>query len=171
MLTFQDMIAALTRYWAKQGCMVHQGYDLEVGAGTFNPATFLRCLGPEPYSAVYVEPCRRPVDGRYGQNPNRMQYYYQMQVILKPSPINIVDLFLKSLESVGLKLTEHDMRLVHDDWENPTIGASGLGWKSGPMVWRLHNSPTFKRSADFLLNLSAGRLPMGLSAWQCTCRM
>lgn len=128
-MTFQEMIATLTRYWSAQGCLVHQGYDLEVGAGTFNPATFLRCLGPEPYSAVYVEPSRRPQDGRYGQNPNRMQFYFQMQVILKPAPANIVDLFLNSLESVGLKLKEHDMRLVHDDWENPTIGASGLGWE------------------------------------------
>lgn len=131
MLNFQEMIAALTAYWANQGCCVHQGYDLEVGAGTFNPATFLRCLGPEPYKAVYVEPSRRPKDGRYGENPNRLQAYYQMQVILKPSPSDIQDLYLKSLETIGLDLSRHDIRFVHDDWENPTIGAWGLGWE----VW------------------------------------
>ncbi len=131
MLNFQDMIAKLTQFWAEQGCIVHQGYDLEVGAGTFNPATFLRCLGPEPYSAVYVEPSRRPKDGRYGENPNRVQFYHQMQVILKPSPPNIQDLYLQSLASIGLELKLHDIRFVHDDWENPTIGAWGLGWE----VW------------------------------------
>jgi len=131
MINFQDMIAKLTRFWAEQGCVVHQGYDLEVGAGTFNPATFLRCLGPEPYSAVYVEPSRRPQDGRYGENPNRVQFYHQMQVILKPSPPNIQDLYLQSLEAIGLDLNLHDIRFVHDDWENPTIGAWGLGWE----VW------------------------------------
>lgn len=131
MLNFQDMIAALTHFWAEKGCLVHQGYDLEVGAGTFNPATFLRCQGPEPYSAVYVEPSRRPKDGRYGQNPNRVQFYHQMQVILKPSPPDIQDLYLQSLERIGLDLSQHDIRFVHDDWENPTIGAWGLGWE----VW------------------------------------
>jgi glycyl-tRNA synthetase len=129
MLNFQEMIAKLTHFWAEQGCVVHQGYDLEVGAGTFNPATFLRCLGPEPYSAVYVEPSRRPKDGRYGENPNRVQFYHQMQVILKPSPPNVQDLYLKSLQSIGLDLNQHDIRFVHDDWENPTIGAWGLGWE------------------------------------------
>lgn len=131
MLNFQDMIAKLTRFWVEQGCIVHQGYDLEVGAGTFNPATFLRALGPEPYSAVYVEPSRRPQDGRYGENPNRVQHYHQMQVIIKPSPPNILELYIDSLKSIGLNLNEHDIRFVHDDWENPTIGASGLGWE----VW------------------------------------
>jgi glycyl-tRNA synthetase len=131
MINFQDMIAKLTHFWAEQGCVVHQGYDLEVGAGTFNPATFLRCLGPEPYAAVYVEPSRRPQDGRYGENPNRVQFYHQMQVILKPSPSDIQDLYLKSLEAIGLELNQHDIRFVHDDWENPTIGAWGLGWE----VW------------------------------------
>lgn len=125
------MIAKLTHFWAEQGCVVHQGYDLEVGAGTFNPATFLRCLGPEPYSAVYVEPSRRPQDGRYGDNPNRVQFYHQMQVIMKPSPPNIQELYLQSLEAIGLDLNQHDIRFVHDDWENPTIGAWGLGWE----VW------------------------------------
>lgn len=131
MLNFQEMIAKLTQFWAEQGCVIHQGYDLEVGAGTFNPATFLRCLGPEPYSAVYVEPSRRPKDGRYGENPNRLQFYHQMQVILKPSPPDIQDLYLQSLEAIGLDLNKHDIRFVHDDWENPTIGAWGLGWE----VW------------------------------------
>ena len=131
MLNFQEMIAKLTQFWAEQGCVVHQGYDLEVGAGTFNPATFLRCLGPEPYSAVYVEPSRRPKDGRYGENPNRVQFYHQMQVILKPSPPNVQDLYLQSLATIGFELNLHDIRFVHDDWENPTIGAWGLGWE----VW------------------------------------
>lgn len=131
MLNFQEMIAKLTQFWVEQGCLVHQGYDLEVGAGTFNPATFLRALGPEPYAAVYVEPSRRPQDGRYGENPNRVQHYHQMQVIIKPSPPNILELYIDSLKSIGLKLEEHDIRFVHDDWENPTIGASGLGWE----VW------------------------------------
>ena len=131
MLNFQEMIAKLTQFWADQGCVVHQGYDLEVGAGTFNPATFLRCLGPEPYSAVYVEPSRRPKDGRYGENPNRVQFYHQMQVILKPSPPDVQDLYLQSLASIGFELNMHDIRFVHDDWENPTIGAWGLGWE----VW------------------------------------
>ncbi len=131
MLNFQDMIAKLTQFWIEQGCIAHQGYDLEVGAGTFNPATFLRALGPEPYSAVYVEPSRRPQDGRYGENPNRVQHYHQMQVILKPSPPNILDLYIASLGRIGLNLNNHDIRFVHDDWENPTIGASGLGWE----VW------------------------------------
>lgn len=129
MLNFQEMIAKLTQFWVEQGCLAHEGYDLEVGAGTFNPATFLRALGPEPYSAVYVEPSRRPQDGRYGENPNRLQHYHQMQVIMKPSPSNIQALYLKSLEYIGLNLKEHDIRFVHDDWENPTIGAAGLGWE------------------------------------------
>lgn len=131
MITFQEMIRRLSLFWEKQGCIIHQGYDLEIGAGTSNPATFLRCLGPEPYNAAYVEPCRRPSDGRFGTNPNRLQHYFQYQVILKPSPINIVDLYLQSLEAIGFNLNDHDMRFVHDDWENPTLGAWGLGWE----VW------------------------------------
>ncbi|MCH9609407.1 MAG: hypothetical protein S4CHLAM45_05480 [Chlamydiales bacterium] len=130
-MTFQEMIFRLTHYWADQGCLVAQGYDLEVGAGTFNPTTFLRCLGPEPYAAVYVEPSRRPQDGRYGKNPNRVQLFHQMQVILKPSPPDMQELYLNSLAAIGLDLSKHDIRFVHDDWENPTIGAWGLGWE----VW------------------------------------
>lgn len=128
---FQDIIAKLNEYWAKQGCIIIQGYDLEVGAGTFNPATFLRVLGPEPWNVAYVEPSRRPTDGRYGDNPNRLQHYYQYQVIMKPSPANIQDLYLQSLEYIGINLKEHDVRFVEDDWESPTLGAAGLGWE----VW------------------------------------
>lgn len=131
MITFQQALKKLSEFWEKQGCIIHQGYDLEVGAGTFNPATFLRCLGPEPYRAAYIEPCRRPADGRYGTNPNRLQHYFQYQVILKPSPPNTQDLYLQSLEAIGFNLNEHDIRFVHDDWESPTLGAWGLGWE----VW------------------------------------
>lgn len=131
MLTFQKMIQKLNEFWQNEGCLMHQGYDLEVGAGTFNPATFLRSLGPEPYKAAYVEPSRRPTDGRYGLNPNRLQQYYQYQVILKPSPLNLQELCLKSFEAIGFNLKEHDIRFVHDDWESPTLGAWGLGWE----VW------------------------------------
>lgn len=128
---FQDVILKLQEYWAKKGCIIYQPYDIEVGAGTFNPATFLRCLGPEPWNSAYVEPSRRPTDGRYGENPNRMQHYYQFQVLLKPSPENIQDLYLESLEYLEIKPLEHDIRFVEDDWESPTLGAWGLGWE----VW------------------------------------
>lgn len=130
-VTFQDLIMALNRYWAEKGCIIQQPYDLEVGAGTFNPATFLRALGPEPWNVAYVEPSRRPTDGRYGENPNRLQHYYQYQVIMKPSPMNIQDLYLDSLKSFGIDPLEHDIRFVEDDWESPTLGAWGLGWE----VW------------------------------------
>lgn len=131
MMTFQKLLSTLTEFWAAQGCVVHQGHDIEVGAGTFNPATFLRALGPEPYNAVYIEPSRRPQDGRYGDNPNRMQLFHQMQVILKPSPLDIQSKYLQSLQALGLDLSKHDIRFVHDDWEGPTLGAWGLGWE----VW------------------------------------
>lgn len=131
MITFQQLIHKLTAFWEKKGCMIHQGHDLETGAGTFNPATFLRCLGPEPYKTAYVEPSRRPKDGRFGENPNRIQLFHQFQVVIKPSPPDIQQLYLKSLEAIGLKLKEHDVRFVHDDWEGPTLGAFGLGWE----VW------------------------------------
>ncbi len=129
--TLQEIIRRLDSYWEKQGCVLQHGYDLEVGAGTFNPATFLRSLGPEPFNVAFVEPSRRPSDGRYGENPNRMQHFFQYQVILKPSPPNMQDLYLGSLEAVGLDLSRHDIRFVHDDWESPTLGAWGLGWE----VW------------------------------------
>ncbi|HEY2811458.1 MAG TPA: glycine--tRNA ligase [Rhabdochlamydiaceae bacterium] len=131
MLTFQDIILRLNTFWEKQGCIIHQGHDLEVGAGTFNPATFLRCLGPEPYNTAYVEPSRRPADARYGENPNRVQLFHQYQVILKPSPSDIQQKYLESLRFLGFDLKKHDMRFVHDDWESPTLGAWGLGWE----VW------------------------------------
>ncbi|MEK6538967.1 MAG: glycine--tRNA ligase subunit alpha [Nitrospirota bacterium] len=130
-MKFQDVILSLQRFWADRGCVIRQPYDIEVGAGTFNPATFFRVLGPEPWRAAYVEPSRRPADGRYGENPNRLQHYYQFQVILKPVPEDIQDIYLQSLESLGLKKDEHDIRFVEDDWESPTLGAWGLGWE----VW------------------------------------
>ena len=128
---FQDIILELSRFWADQGCVLQQPYDMEVGAGTFHPATLLRALGPEPWKTAYVQPSRRPTDGRYGENPNRLQHYYQYQVIIKPSPPNIQDLYLESLTRFGLDPLEHDIRFVEDDWESPTLGASGLGWE----VW------------------------------------
>ena len=130
-MTFQELILALEKYWADQGCIIQQPYDIEVGAGTFNPATFLRALGPEPWNVAYVEPSRRPTDGRYGENPNRLQHYYQYQVIMKPSPLDIQDLYIESLKSFGIDPLDHDIRFVEDDWESPTLGAWGLGWE----VW------------------------------------
>lgn len=128
-MTLQELILSLHRYWADQGCVIHQPYDLEMGAGTFHPATFLRALGPEPWRAAYPQPCRRPTDGRYGDNPNRMQHYYQYQVVLKPSPNNIQDLYLESLTRLGINPKHHDIRFMQDDWESPTLGAWGLGWE------------------------------------------
>ena len=130
-MNFQELIMALEKFWANYGCVIQQPYDLEVGAGTFNPATLLRTLGPEPWSVAYVEPSRRPTDGRYGENPNRLGHYYQYQVIIKPSPIDIQDIYLKSLNALGVDPLDHDIRFVEDDWESPTLGASGLGWE----VW------------------------------------
>jgi glycyl-tRNA synthetase alpha chain len=127
-LYLQDLILKFHKFWAEQGCVIHQPYDIEVGAGTFNPATFFRVLGPEPWKAAYVEPSRRPTDGRYGENPNRLQHYYQYQVILKPSPQDTQDLYLKSLSAININLLKHDIRFVEDDWESPTLGAWGLGW-------------------------------------------
>ena len=129
--TFQDTIFNLQKYWGKQGCIILQPYDMEVGAGTFHPATTLRSLGPKPWKAAYVQPSRRPTDGRYGDNPNRLQHYYQFQVIIKPSPTNIKKLYLNSLSTIGIDHKNHDIRFVEDDWESPTLGAAGLGWE----VW------------------------------------
>ncbi len=129
--TFQGLIHALQDYWGRQGCVVLQPYDMEMGAGTFHPATFLRAIGPEPWRAAYVQPSRRPTDGRYGENPNRLQHYYQFQVVLKPSPDDIQDLYLGSLEALGIDPLVHDIRFVEDNWESPTLGAWGLGWE----VW------------------------------------
>ncbi len=131
MLTFQDVILRLQEFWNRQGCVLLQPYDIEVGAGTFHTATFLRAIGPEPWNAAYVQPSRRPKDGRYGENPNRLQHYYQYQVVLKPSPANIMDLYIDSLRALGINTEEHDIRFVEDDWESPTLGAWGLGWE----VW------------------------------------
>lgn len=130
-LNFQDLILRLQQFWAGQGCVIMQPYDMEVGAGTFHPATFLRSIGPENWRSAYVQPCRRPTDGRYGENPNRYQYYYQFQVVMKPSPDNIQELYLESLKHLGIDPLEHDIRFVEDNWESPTLGAWGLGWE----VW------------------------------------
>ncbi len=129
--TFQDLVLELQRYWAEAGCVLMQPLDMEVGAATFHPATFLRAIGPEPWSAAYVQPCRRPTDGRYGENPFRLQHYYQFQVVIKPSPPDIQDLYLDSLRAIGVDPTVHDVRFVEDNWESPTLGAWGLGWE----VW------------------------------------
>ena len=129
--SFQDTILKLQKYWGKHGCVILQPYDIEVGAGTFHPATTLRSLGPKPWKAAYVQPSRRPTDGRYGENPNRLQHYYQFQVLIKPSPDNIKKLYLNSLAVIGINHKEHDIRFVEDDWESPTLGAAGLGWE----VW------------------------------------
>ena len=130
-ITFQDLIFNLQKFWSKYGCVILQPYDLEVGAGTFHPATTLRSLGPKPWKAAYVQPSRRPTDGRYGKNPNRLQHYYQYQVIIKPSPDNIKQVYLRSLSAIGIQVQDHDIRFVEDDWESPTLGAAGLGWE----VW------------------------------------
>ncbi len=130
-MTFQEIIFHLNKYWHERGAIIVQPYDLETGAGTFNPATFLRSLGPEPWSSAYVEPSRRPTDGRYGENPNRLQLFYQYQVLIKPAPFDIQEQYLNSISTMGIDFSEHDVRFVHDDWESPTLGATGLGWE----VW------------------------------------
>ena len=130
-ISFQQLILTLQQFWADQGCVLLQPHDKEMGAGTFHPGTFLRAIGPEPWYAAYPQPCRRPTDGRYGENPNRLQHYYQFQVVLKPSPDNIQDLYLQSLQQLGIDPLEHDIRFVEDNWESPTLGAWGLGWE----VW------------------------------------
>jgi len=130
-MTFQELILALERFWSERGCLIVQPYNSEVGAGTFNPHTFLRAIGPEPWNVAYVEPSRRPTDGRYGENPNRLQQFHQYQVILKPSPLDIQDLYLESLRALGTDPSHHDIRFIEDDWESPTLGAWGLGWQ----VW------------------------------------
>src|SRR5512135_339672 len=128
---FQELVLTLQNFWAKKGCVLLQPYDIEVGAGTFHSATFFRVIGPEPWKTAYVQPSRRPTDGRYGENPNRLQHYYQYQVVLKPSPLEVQELYLKSLEALGIDLQEHDIRFVEDNWESPTLGAWGVGWE----VW------------------------------------
>ncbi len=160
--TFQELINQLNKFWQDQGCIIHQGYDLEKGAGTLNPATFLRCLGPEPYKAGYVEPCRRPTDGRYGENPNRVQHYFQYQVILKPSPPDIQTVYLQSLKAIGLNLSDHDIRFVHDDWENPTIGAAGLGWEAWIDGMEVTQITYFQVCGGLPVDVVTGELTYGL---------
>lgn len=162
MITFQEMILRLSDFWAKQGAIIHQGYDLETGAGTFNPATFLRALGPEPYNTAYVEPSRRPKDGRYGTNPNRIQHYFQYQVILKPSPTDIQTIYLKSLEAIGFDLKKHDVRFVHDDWEGPTLGAWGLGWETWIDGMEVSQITYFQAVAGLTLKPITGEITYGL---------
>ena len=161
-MTFQELIFALERYWANQGCVVHQPYDMEVGAGPFHPATFLRVLGPEPWRAAYVEPSRRPTDGRYGENPNRLQHYYQYQVIIKPSPLNIQELYLDSLRSFGIDPLDHDIRFVEDDWESPTLGAWGLGWEVWLDGMEISQFTYFQQAGGFDLKPVSAELTYGI---------
>ncbi len=161
-LTFQEMIRRLSQFWSEQGCLIQYGYDLEKGAGTLNPATFLRCLGPEPYRTAYVEPSRRPTDGRYGENPNRVQQHFQYQVILKPSPPDIQTVYLESLKAIGLNLDEHDIRFVHDDWENPTIGAAGLGWEAWIDGMEVTQVTYFQVCGSLPVDVVTGELTYGL---------
>lgn len=159
---FQDMIQELQRYWAAEGCVLQQPYDLEKGAGTFNPATFLRALGPEPYKVAYVEPCRRPSDGRYGKNPNRWGSYYQFQVLLKPNPDDIVDLYLGSLNAIGIDPLVHDIRFVEDNWEAPSQGAWGLGWEVWMDGMEITQFTYFQQVGGVTLNPISGEITYGL---------
>src|SRR5215207_4589490 len=160
--SFQGLILTLQRFWAEQGCVILQPYDMEVGAGTFHPATTLRALGPKPWNAAYVQPSRRPKDGRYGENPNRLQHYYQFQVILKPSPPDIQDLYLKSLAAIGVDSHRHDIRFVEDDWESPTLGAWGLGWECWCDGMEVSQFTYFQQVAGFDCAPVSGELTYGL---------
>ncbi len=161
-LSFQDLILKLERYWADQGCVILQPYDMEMGAGTFHPATALRSLGPKPWRAAYVQPCRRPKDGRYGENPNRLQHYYQFQVILKPSPPDIQQLYLNSLIAIGIDPAKHDIRFVEDDWESPTLGAWGLGWEVWLDGMEVTQFTYFQQVGGFDCDPASGELTYGL---------
>ncbi len=161
-MNFQEIITTLQKYWMDKGCLLVQPYGLEVGAGTFNPATFLRALGPEPWAVCYVEPCRRPTDGRYGENPNRMQHYFQFQVIIKPSPEKIQELYLGSLKAVGIIPQQHDIRFVEDDWESPTLGASGLGWEVWLDGMEITQFTYFQQVGGIELNPITAELTYGL---------
>jgi len=161
-MTFQDVILRLQDFWSKKGCLIIQPYDLEKGAGTFNPATFLACLGPRPWNAAYVEPSRRPTDGRYGENPFRLQHYYQFQVIMKPAPENIQELYLESLYTLGIDPHEHDIRFVEDDWESPTLGAWGLGWEVWVDGMEVSQFTYFQQCGGFDLNPISVELTYGL---------
>ena len=160
--SFQDLILRLQRYWADQGCVILQPYDMEMGAGTFHPATTLRSLGPKPWQAAYVQPSRRPKDGRYGENPNRLQHYYQFQVILKPSPPDIHDLYLDSLKAIGVDVKNHDIRFVEDDWESPTLGAWGLGWEVWCDGMEVSQFTYFQQVGGFDCDPVSGELTYGL---------
>lgn len=160
--SFQGLILTLHRFWAEQGCVILQPYDMEVGAGTFHPATTLRSLGPRPWKAAYVQPSRRPKDGRYGENPNRLQHYYQYQVILKPSPPDLQDLYLRSLRAIGIDQALHDVRFVEDDWESPTLGAWGLGWECWCDGMEVSQFTYFQQVAGFECAPVSGELTYGL---------
>ncbi len=160
--SFQGLILTLQRFWAEQGCVILQPYDMEVGAGTFHPATTLRALGPNPWRAAYVQPSRRPKDGRYGENPNRLQHYYQFQVLLKPSPLNLQDLYLRSLGAIGIDPLLHDIRFVEDDWESPTLGAWGLGWECWCDGMEVSQFTYFQQVAGFECAPVSGELTYGL---------
>ena len=160
-MNFQDLILTLHRFWADRGCVIHQPYDLEMGAGTFHPATFLRSLGPEPWRAAYPQACRRPTDGRYGENPNRMQHYYQYQVVLKPAPDNIQGLYLESLKQLGIDPKKHDIRFVQDDWESPTLGAWGLGWEVRLDGMEITQFTYFQEIGGIPLNPITGEITYG----------
>jgi glycyl-tRNA synthetase alpha chain len=161
-LNYQDMIAALQAYWAERDCVVMQPYHTELGAGTFNPATFLRCLGPEPWRTVYVEPVYRPTDGRYGENPFRFQQYFQLQVILKPAPEDILDQYFGSLEAIGIDTRRHDVRLVEDDWEGPTLGAWGLGWEIWCDGMEITQFTYFQQLGGLDVEVVSGEITYGL---------
>ncbi|MFL6781709.1 MAG: glycine--tRNA ligase subunit alpha [Sphingomicrobium sp.] len=161
-LPFQDLILTLQRYWGAQGCVLLQPYDMEMGAGTFHPATVLRALGPEPWRAAYVQPCRRPTDGRYGENPNRLGAYYQFQVVLKPSPDDLQDLYLGSLTEIGIDPLKHDIRFVEDDWESPTLGAWGLGWEVWCDGMEVTQFTYFQQVGGFECRPVTGELTYGL---------
>ncbi|MBS0504107.1 MAG: glycine--tRNA ligase subunit alpha [Proteobacteria bacterium] len=160
--SFQELILRLHNYWSEQGCLILQPYDMEMGAGTFHPATTLRALGPDPWNAAFVQPCRRPTDGRYGENPNRLQHYYQYQVILKPSPPNLQELYLGSLKAIGMDLLKHDIRFVEDDWESPTLGAWGLGWEVWCDGMEVTQFTYFQQMGGFDCKPVAGELTYGL---------
>jgi len=160
--SFQDLILTLQHYWAEQGCVILQPYDMEVGAGTFHPATALRALGPKPWRAAFVQPSRRPKDGRYGENPNRLQHYYQYQVMLKPSPNDLQDLYLGSLKAIGIDSENHDIRFVEDDWESPTLGAWGLGWEVWCDGMEISQFTYFQQVGGFDCNPVSGELTYGL---------
>jgi glycyl-tRNA synthetase alpha chain len=165
--SFQGLILALQRYWADYGCVILQPYDMEVGAGTFHPATTLRALGPNPWNAAYVQPSRRPKDGRYGENPNRLQHYYQFQAILKPSPPDLQDLYLDSLAAIGIDKSLHDIRFVEDDWESPTLGAWGLGWECWCDGMEVSQFTYFQQVAGFECAPVSGELTYGLERLAC----